>query len=49
MQKKIVLACSQCGTRNYSTAATKQSQTVRLEMNKFCKRCNAHSIHRETK
>lgn len=47
MRKKVVLACSQCGSRNYSTMNNKE--TERLELNKFCKTCNNHTTHRETK
>ncbi|MGX6446164.1 50S ribosomal protein L33 [Neobacillus sp. K501] len=48
MSKKIILACSECGTRNYTTAGN-QTQTERMEIKKFCKTCNSHTIHRETK
>lgn len=48
MQRKVALACEKCGSRNY-IADHKQSQTERLEIKKFCKHCNAHTIHRETK
>ncbi|MBS4175727.1 50S ribosomal protein L33 [Bacillus sp. FJAT-49736] len=47
MQGKIVLACEKCGTRNYTTSH--KSQVERLELKKFCKQCNAHTTHRETK
>ncbi|MGE6260828.1 50S ribosomal protein L33 [Heyndrickxia sporothermodurans] len=49
MQRKIVLACAQCGSRNYSTFHNKQTDTERLEVKKFCKHCNSHIVHRETK
>ncbi|MCM3240880.1 50S ribosomal protein L33 [Heyndrickxia oleronia] len=49
MQKKIVLACSKCGSRNYSTFHNKETNTERLEVKKICKYCNAHTEHRETK
>ncbi len=48
MKKKRALACEECGSRNYYTdknAAT----TERLELKKFCKKCNLHTLHRETK
>ncbi|WP_416829423.1 50S ribosomal protein L33 [Ectobacillus polymachus] len=48
MRKKIMLACSQCNSRNYSTMKN-TSSTERLEMKKFCKVCNAQTIHKETK
>lgn len=48
MAKKIILACEQCGSRNYTTNAA-QSQTERLELKKFCKACGAQTTHRQTK
>ncbi|MCZ0703493.1 large subunit ribosomal protein L33 [Natronobacillus azotifigens] len=48
MQKKIVLACTQCLSRNYQTNKNTQ-KSDRLEVRKFCKRCNEHALHRETK
>ncbi|PFN77933.1 50S ribosomal protein L33 [Bacillus sp. AFS076308] len=48
MSKKVILACVECGSRNYSTAGT-ETQTKRLELKKFCKTCATHTIHRETK
>lgn len=48
-QNKVILICSECLSRNYSTSKNKQTQTTRLEMNKFCKRCNKHTIHKESK
>ncbi|WP_081622753.1 50S ribosomal protein L33 [Heyndrickxia acidiproducens] len=48
MQKKTALACSQCGSRNYTTVVH-GSQSARIELKKFCKHCQTHTIHRETK
>ncbi|MBT2725530.1 50S ribosomal protein L33 [Neobacillus sp. C211] len=48
MSKKVILSCADCGSRNYSTIS-KQTQTERLELKKFCKTCTTHTIHRETK
>lgn len=47
-QKKIALACSVCGSRNYIIAANPTRQE-RLEVKKFCKYCNKHTLHRETR
>jgi large subunit ribosomal protein L33 len=47
MSKKVILACVECGSRNYSTAG--KDTTERLELKKFCKTCATHTIHRETK
>lgn len=48
MRKKIVLACSVCKSRNYSTEKNKETNT-RVEMKKFCHVCNGHTLHLETK
>ncbi|RDI39025.1 50S ribosomal protein L33 [Falsibacillus pallidus] len=48
MSKKVVLACSVCSSRNYSTNH-KAPSGDRLELRKFCKTCNDHTIHKETK
>ncbi len=48
MKDKIILACSECLSRNYVYPKNKQSN-VRLEVNKFCKKCNKHTVHKETK
>ena len=45
---KISLACETCGSRNYSTERSRSNQE-RLELKKFCKHCNAHTKHLETK
>ncbi|MDS9471987.1 50S ribosomal protein L33 [Sporosarcina pasteurii] len=48
MSKKITLSCEDCGTRNYSVPAQKNHSTKRLTIKKFCKHCNAHTMHRQT-
>ncbi|WP_462412545.1 50S ribosomal protein L33 [Neobacillus sp. Marseille-QA0830] len=48
MSKRRVLACTVCGSRNYSTPG-KEVQTDRLELKKFCKTCGVQTLHRETK
>ena len=42
----VTLACSECKARNYKT--TKSPEKV-LEIKKFCKQCQRHTLHRETK
>ncbi|OZM55887.1 50S ribosomal protein L33 [Lottiidibacillus patelloidae] len=49
MSQKITLACNICNSRNYSTPTNENARQDRLEIKKFCKSCNAHTIHRETK
>ncbi|AOT55792.1 50S ribosomal protein L33 [Weissella soli] len=45
--KKVSLACTICGTRNYMIAK-KADRTVRLEVKKFCKICGKHTLHKES-
>ncbi|SDJ71080.1 50S ribosomal protein L33 [Salimicrobium halophilum] len=49
MRKKVILACTKCSSRNYSTHKKAESTNDRLEVKKFCKRCGEHTLHRETK
>lgn len=49
MRKKVILACEVCQSRNYTTEKNPKENPERLEAKKFCKACNAHTTHRETK
>ncbi len=46
--KTAALACTVCGSRNYSIAASK-NRTQRLELKKFCKHCGKQTLHKETR
>lgn len=48
-QKKVALACSVCGLRNYTKSISEGQRHERLEIKKFCKYCGQHTLHRETK
>lgn len=47
----IHLACTECSAkaRNYTTEKNRRNDQGRLELNKFCKVCRKHTLHRETK
>lgn len=49
MRVKITLACSECKQRNYDTKKNKKNDPDRLELNKYCRFCRKHTLHRETK
>ena len=49
MRVKVVLACTECKQRNYDTTKNKQNCPDRIEMNKYCKFCKKHTLHKETK
>ncbi|TPE56563.1 50S ribosomal protein L33 [[Mycoplasma] falconis] len=44
--KKITMACQECLTKNYTL---NKSSEARLELNKFCKKCNKQTLHKEEK
>ncbi|MCE7963369.1 MAG: elongation factor Tu [Acidobacteria bacterium ACB1] len=45
----IILQCTECKERNYVTTKNKKNTPNRLELNKFCRRCRCHRLHRENK
>lgn len=49
MKQKVILVCSECLSRNYSITKNKRVNVERLELNKYCKRCGKHTLHKETK
>jgi len=49
MRVKVTLACTECKRRNYVTKKNKKNDPDRLEMNKHCKFCRKHTVHKETK
>ncbi|CAM2787115.1 50S ribosomal protein L33 [Streptococcus acidominimus] len=48
-QKKASLACTECGSRNYSIGVSSNPKPTRLEVNKFCKHCQKYIVHKETR
>ncbi|MDO5755874.1 MAG: 50S ribosomal protein L33 [Tissierellia bacterium] len=49
MRDKVILECTECGNRNYNTKKNKKTLQERLELNKYCKFCKKHTLHKETK
>lgn len=49
MNEKIILTCTVCLSRNYTTFRNKKTHNERLELNKYCKKCGCHTLHKETK
>jgi large subunit ribosomal protein L33 len=49
MREKILLVCTECLSRNYTTTKNKQLQKERIETMKHCKKCNKHTLHKESK
>jgi large subunit ribosomal protein L33 len=44
----ITLACSVCKERNYHLAVGRKKEK-KLELKKYCPRCNKHTLHKEVK
>ncbi len=49
MRVKVTLACTECKQRNYNTMKNKKNNPDRVEMQKYCKFCHKHTLHKETK
>ncbi|MDP8978739.1 MAG: 50S ribosomal protein L33 [Actinomycetota bacterium] len=49
LRPKVTMACTVCKERNYITTKNRGTQRQRLELAKYCRRCNAHTAHRETR
>ncbi|NCB32359.1 MAG: 50S ribosomal protein L33 [Erysipelotrichia bacterium] len=45
---KVILTCTECLSRNYTTTRSKSSKT-RLELYKYCPKCGRKTLHKETK
>jgi len=45
----ITLACEVCKRRNYVTAKNKANTRERLTLKKYCRWCQQHTPHRETR
>ncbi len=45
----ITLVCTECKRKNYTTTKNKRKHPDRLELRKYCKWCNTHTLHREAK
>ncbi|MGZ4030607.1 MAG: 50S ribosomal protein L33 [Tumebacillaceae bacterium] len=49
MRVNVTLACTDCKQRNYITKKNKKNNPDRVELKKYCKFCNSHTAHRETR
>ncbi|MCX6715364.1 MAG: 50S ribosomal protein L33 [Candidatus Uhrbacteria bacterium] len=45
----IKLECKDCKRAGYNSHKNKKTLKERLELSKFCKWCNKHVMHKETK
>ena len=50
MPREIIsLQCGDCKERNYSTTKNRKTTPDRIELKKFCPRCNKQQQHKESK
>ncbi|TXK78118.1 50S ribosomal protein L33 [Paenibacillus sp. N3.4] len=49
MRVIVTLACTNCKQRNYASTKNKRNNPDRIELKKYCKFCNEHTAHRETR
>jgi large subunit ribosomal protein L33 len=49
IRPKITLACQECKRRNYITRKNRRNDPDRLEIKKYCRWDNRHTVHRETR
>jgi len=45
----VILACTDCKRRNYTTTKNKTKTTGRLELTKYCRYERKRTLHREVK
>ena len=45
----IIMACTECKQRNYTTDKNKKNNPDRLELKKYCRFCKTSTVHRETR
>ena len=49
MRENIIYRCSVCGEENYIGTKDKRKHPDRLEINKYCPRCQKKTAHKEKK
>ena len=45
----LILRCTDCKMENYITKKNKKTQIEKIEMNKYCPKCDKHTNHKEKK
>ncbi|MEW6186292.1 MAG: 50S ribosomal protein L33 [Thermodesulfobacteriota bacterium] len=49
MRDIIILSCTSCKRKNYTTTKNKKKTPDKLEFKKYCPSCQSHTAHKETK
>jgi large subunit ribosomal protein L33 len=48
MRDIINLSCTTCKQKNYTTTKNKRKTPDKLELKKYCRFCQTHTVHKET-
>ncbi len=49
MRINITFRCTECKSENYISTKNKKTTPDRMDVKKYCKKCNKPTIHREKK
>ena len=49
MRENIILKCTHCLNKNIINTKNKRNHPDRMEVNKYCPRCNKKTVHKEKK
>lgn len=49
MRDRITFKCDTCGEENYIGTRNKRKNPERMQIQKFCSRCNKKTLHKEKK
>ena len=49
MRDSFILKCTVCGEENYLANKNKRLHPDRVEVKKYCPRCNKKTVHKEKK
>ena len=49
MRDRITFKCSECGEENYIGTRNKRKNPERMQIQKYCPRCNKKTLPKETK
>lgn len=49
MRDIVTLRCEECKQRNYTTTRNKKKQQEKLQIKKYCRFCQKHTVHKEVK
>jgi large subunit ribosomal protein L33 len=49
MRTIITFSCTECKRRNYSSTKNKRTTPDKLELKKYCRFCQKHTVHKESK